>query len=374
MKISVFTDLRFTESTTPTGVGKHIEQMVHGLAKQGRNSVSVLASSDQMIEKNLRPTSTLAGLAVQKLPLSWKTGEALWTLAGGPPVDSYCQGADWVYCPKNDFIPLRSTKYAVTIHGAHELDPEMQQPGNLSARLNRTRRRISYERITSRADLVLTVSDFLKNQIVDWFGCKDEKVFVVGNGVEQVFFDVAKLPPGISSRRNDRPYLLCVGGLNEIDGAEQVIQTARLMAKKCPDLLILVAGHQHEKKYVDEATHLGNVEILGYVAATRLASLMRDALALLYLTNYETFGIAAAEAMAAGTPVITSGKTAVPEVVGNAGLYVSDDPNDIIEKILGLTSNADLYLSLKNAGQIRAMEFSWGACVQRLNAALHQHS
>lgn len=374
MRISVFTDLRFTESATPTGVGKHIEQMVFGLTQLDGNAVSVLAASDQMNGEKLRPTSSLAGLPAQKLPLPWKTAEALWTLTGGPPVDRYCHGADWVYCPKNDFIPLRRTKLAVTIHGAHELDPAMPQPGNLYARLNRTRRRMSYERIVSRADLVLTVSEFLKNQIIDWFGCAEEKIAVVGNGVEQVFFDAAKLPWGRSGRSADRPYLLCVGGLNEIDGGEQIIQVARLLVQKKLDLQIVVAGHQHEKKYIDEANALGNVEILGYVAAPRLAPLMRDAVALLYLTKYETFGIAAAEAMAAGTPVITSGGTAVPEVVGSAGLYVSGNPHDVIEKISDLSVNTHLCNALKNEGQARATEFTWRACVQRLHTALWQNS
>ena len=176
MKISVFTDLRFTESSTPTGVGKHIAQMVQGLDCIDGNDVSILAARDQISEMGLKSESTLSFLPAQKLPLPWKAAEALWTLAGGPAVDSYCKGADWVYCPKNDFIPLRNTKLAVTIHGAHELDPQFPQSDNLNSRLNRIRRRMSYQQIIDRADLILTVSDFLKNQMMDWFGCEENKI------------------------------------------------------------------------------------------------------------------------------------------------------------------------------------------------------
>ena len=83
MKISVFTDLRFTESRTPTGVGKHITQMVKGLARMEGNTISVLASRDQANENALRPKNALSFLPSKRLPLPWKAAEVLWTLTGG---------------------------------------------------------------------------------------------------------------------------------------------------------------------------------------------------------------------------------------------------------------------------------------------------
>ena len=370
MKISVFTDLRFTESTTPTGVGKHIAQMVWGLSRIEGNDISVLAARDQIRGKALRPTSTLSYLPAQKLPLPWKAAEALWTLAGGPAVDGYCKGADWVYCAKNDFIPLRRTKLAVTIHGAHELDPSMPQQNDWRSKLNRARRLLSYRRIIDRADLVLTVSEFLKAQTIDWFGCDEGKIAVVGNGVEEVFFSAAELPPGVSGRSTDLPYLLCVGGLNVLDGGDRVLDVALLLARTQPEVRIVVAGWQHDEHLLARAHVIPNIELLGYVPAAKLALLMRDAIALLYLTKYETFGIAAAEAMAVGTPVITSGSTAVPEVVGDAGLYVSDDPQNVLDQIRRVLEDSDLCVSLRSAGRGRSREFTWQACVYKLQTAL----
>lgn len=370
MKVSVFTDIRFTENHSPTGVGKHIEQMVLGLSKIDGNLVSVLATCDQIEDFKLRAVSSLASLPVKRLPLPWKAAEAMWTVSGGPSVDRYCVDSDWVYCPKNDFIPLRSKKLAVTIHGAAELDPKVPQEGGVGARLNRLRRRLSYARIVARADLILTVSEFLKMQIVDWFKCDEARIAVVGNGVEQHFFDAASLPIGITGRRADRPVLLCVGGLNDIDGGDRVIKVARLLARRCPDFIILVAGNQHEKKYIDEAKLLPNIELLGFVETSHLACYMRDSLALLFMTRYETFGIAAAEAMAVGTPVITCGGTAVPEVVGNAGIYVSDNPEDVLDKILEISRNRELTDSIRLAGKNRASEYTWSSCVRKLNAAM----
>ena len=118
MNICVFTDFRFVTCPTITGVGKHIVQMVQGLRGKNGNSVSALATRDEA--ENLGPFS---GLSVRQVPFPWKLAEGVWTVTGLPYADRWCGNPDWVYCPKNEFIPIRKSKVAVTIHGAHELDP-----------------------------------------------------------------------------------------------------------------------------------------------------------------------------------------------------------------------------------------------------------
>jgi glycosyltransferase involved in cell wall biosynthesis len=321
--------------------------MAQGLANNTGNQVAILAAKDQFLQAERFTKQLDLTQSPTKLPLPWKAAEALWTLTGGAAVDNYCTDTDWVYCPKNDFIPLRNTRLAVTVHGAHELDPNMPQATNIAARLNRVRRRLSYQRIVERSDLVLTVSEFLKTQIIDWFGCDENKIVVVGNGVEQDYFDVAQKPAVVSGYPTEKPYLVSIGGLNEIDGGDYVLNVAKHLKIVCPELIIRVAGNQHEPELLAIAEQLDNVELLGYVPKERLALLMRDAMALLFLTRYETFGIAAIEAMAVGTPVITSGGTAVPEIIGDAGLYVSLDAMEITETTSKLLNDSELYATLQ---------------------------
>ena len=263
---------------------------------------------------------------------------------------------------------------AVTIHGAHELDPAMPQERTLIARLNRLRRRTAYCRMTRGAEVVLTVSEFLKRQVVDWFGVPEEKVVVVGNGVEEHFFTAAQDPAGVSGEPPERPYLLCVGGLNNLDGGDRVIKVARLLQKQLPEFRILVAGWQHNPVARAQAAELSNLQLLGFVESSRLAKLMRDAFALLYLTRYETFGIAAAEAMATGTPVITCRTTAVPEVVGDDGLYVNaDEPEETLAAVRLLMEQPSYRERLIQAGRNRARAYTWAGCVERLCKALDGH-
>jgi len=345
--------------------------MVRGLAATPGFEVSIAAARDQLQDGAVPLNNTLSFLPASQLPLPWKAAEALWIVAGHPHADRWLPEADWVYCPRNDFIPVRHTRVAVTIHGAHQLDPSMPQSSDLWARLNRLRCRTAYRRMVKQAEVVLTVSEFLKGRVVEWFSINPQKVYVVGNGVEPEFFRVAEEPRGCSGEPADRPFVLCVGGLNYLDGGDRIVEVASLLNQQTRDLRVLVAGCQHSDQLKAKAAQLPNLVLLGYLESERLAHYMRDAVALLFPTRYETFGIAAAEAMAVGTPVITCRTTAVPEIVGDAGLYVSpDSPEQAVEAIRQLMANSRLRAEYIRRGRNRVQQYTWAACVRRLNDAL----
>lgn len=368
MNICVFTDFRFVTCPTMTGVGKHIIQMVHGLRSINGNSVTALATSDQA--KALGP---LEPLPVRRLPLPWRVADGLWTVASRPYADRWCGNPDWVYCPKNDFIPIRRSRVAVTVHGAHELDPAVPQPRTVYDRLNRLRRQTAYRRMLGQAHLVLTVSEFLKRQLVGWFKADPNRCCVVGNGVESDFFRAGDGPLGLSGEPLDRPFVLCVGGLNHLDGGDRVLGLASFLRKRARDLRVLVAGSQHEPRLEKAAADLPNVRLLGYVSAERLARYMRDAAALFFPTRYETFGIAAAEAMAVGLPVVTCRCTAVPEIIGDAAIYVDpDNIDEAFEALRALQTQPGLREDLVRLGRRKAQSYTWPACVARLLRALNE--
>lgn len=375
MRIKIFTDLRFTGLAAPTGVTKHIHGMVRGLAADRSNSVSVLAARDQVdAQQRIPAANMLSGLPTTVVPWSWKPAEAMWTVFGRPFADRWCKDADWIYCPKNDFIPLQNARIAVTVHGAAGLDPAMPRSLAPRALLDRWRSRTAYRRMLDQAAVVLTVSEFLKAQVVNWFGMNPERICVVGNGVEEVYFRAAELPAGLSGEPSDRPFVLAVGGLNYLDGGDRIVRLAKLMQQRQPDFRILVAGRQHDEQLRRQAMEFPNVSLLGYQRSERLALYMRDAAALVFPTRYETFGIAAAEAMAVGTPVITCRSTAVPEVVGDAGIYANpDEPQSIVEALVELQTRSGLRDDLIGRGRQRSHAYTWPACVSRLQYALEKY-
>jgi glycosyltransferase involved in cell wall biosynthesis len=356
-KVTLFTDYRFATTPTPTGVTKHAYFMARGLMAEPRFQVSGLVAADQIGHQGC-----LDFLPPVRLPMSWKLSRELWTWTGHPVADRWLGDADWVYCPKNDWIPVRKAKYAVTIHGAHELDPAYASPSrSLRQRWVCQRTRRQYLKMCERADVVLTVSEWLKAFVVEQFHGDPRKIVVVGNGVDRIFYE-AKAATTPASH-----YILCLGGLNHIDGGDRILALAGILKRDGRNWQIKIAGSQHDPGMAEQARQTGVIELLGHVSHTQLASLMAGALAFYYPTRYETFGMGAAEAMAAGTPVVTSHCTAVPEIVGDCGLYVNPDKaSEAWDAIVSLATDTMRRQDLIARARERAKRFTWDDCVERL--------
>jgi len=111
--------------------------------------------------------------------------------------------------------------------------------------------------------------------------------------------------------------------------------------------------------------------LLGYQHTAELVALLHNSTALLFLNRYETFGLGVIEAMAAGTPVIGTNFTAVPEVVADAGMIVDvGRPREIAEQVVALARGEGLRQKYIELGRRRAAEFTWAACARRLRAAM----
>lgn len=367
MKVCVFTDFRFVASNSPTGVGKHICQMVNGLATCPGYTIELARCRDQLFADG----SGFHAYPSTVLPFPWKLGEAIWTVSGLPYADRWVKDVDWVYCPKNDYLPLRKARVAVTVHGAAELDPNFPKSTSLKSKIFQLRRRLGYHRLLRQADAVLVVSEFLAQQVNEWFGVPRKKIFIIGNGVEDVYFQAGRNP---LPQEGQTPAILCVGGLNFTDGGDRIIQVAKHVQKRLPEARFLVAGAQHDERMLNVAKSVNNIDLLGYVAAPALAELMRTASLLFYPTRYETFGIAAAEAMAAGVPVVTCRSTAVPEIVADAGVYVDPDRyEDCAASIVDLIADSPRRQQIIAAGKARAKSFTWERCVQSLKQVLEHN-
>lgn len=365
MKIGVFTDLRFTALSTPTGVTKHIIQMVEGLNNNADVEIIILGAKNQLtVAGKIPENNALAHLPVRPLPHSWH--QIYWSslLFNRPRYNKYTSDLDWVYCPKNDYLPVSNTKLAITIHGAHELDPEYPNPKGLKQFLLKKRSQKHYLRIVKNAHTLLTVSDFLREKTIQSFNADPQKVKIVGNGVEETFYKITNK----TKRHNPENNLLSVGGLNMLDGGDRVIELAYQLKSRGINKEIHVAGNQHEPGLLKQAKELKNIKLLGYLNKEELANTMAKSSALLFLTRYETFGIAAAEAMAVGLPIITLQSSAVPEIIGNGGIYI----NKIDEIINLITLNSKLLSDKIPIGKKIAENYHWDNCMKRLMKVLKE--
>jgi glycosyltransferase involved in cell wall biosynthesis len=371
MKIAAYAQLH-RSATMPTGVGQHLIHMIRGL--QGRPGIDlrVLASRGQLDRNGKIPSDNpLAGIAARGLPLDRRWLELSWEVLKRPNIDRWSGDVDWIYSPTEVYIPTRRPRLAITIHDLHAFERDLPWSETTAHRTFRKRWARMLEPVIAHASCVLTVSEFTRSRLVTLLNVDPNRVRIVGNGVDPVYFEQVHDAGDHCAR--EQPYVIVVGGLTRRKGGDRVLRVAQALGVKLPLMHILVAG-QSEAEFMMQAASLKNVTLLHYVSTRKLASLMHHAVAAVLLSHYEGFGIPVLEAMACGAPVISSRAGALPEVVGNAGLLLDpDDPNEIVRAIEWLWMDEDARESYRAAGRLRAQNYRWDRCVDRLLGALQSH-
>jgi glycosyltransferase involved in cell wall biosynthesis len=169
----------------------------------------------------------------------------------------------------------------------------------------------------------------------------------------------------------DRAYFLTLNTLEPRKNLDQVLRCfARLVTEQRIDDLVLVLagskGWQYEGLFDTLRTlPRDRVILTGHVADGDLAPLYAGALAFLYPSFYEGFGLPPLEAMQCGAPVIASNTASLPEVVGDAGILISpDDADALCSAMLGVYQDTDLRRRLQDQSLERADRFSWKACAR----------
>lgn len=216
-----------------------------------------------------------------------------------------------------------------------------------------------------RAYRILTVSEYSRTELLKWTGLHDEKIVNVGNGINPIFRPTGeRYEPGFV-------YILYVGNFKPHKNINRLLEAfARL---DYPELRLLLTGIG-TPDLVAALRLLGlerRVHFAGYVDDDRLAELYRGALLLVQPSLMEGFGLPPIEAMACGTPVVVSGVTALPEIVGDAGVFV--DPLDVDDLRRGLEraiGDTDLRKRLIVAGHMRAALFQWDDVAKKIASVL----
>jgi glycosyltransferase involved in cell wall biosynthesis len=251
--------------------------------------------------------------------------------------------------------------YVFSIMDLNHID----RPENSSV-LKRLYYRFILRRAARAAYRVLTISQFSMRRIVDWADIDPARVTNVGCGVDDCYRpDVPPYSPGYR-------YLLCVSNHKAHKNDPRVLE-AFAQAAIDPDIRLIFTGHATDALLGRCRQHgvQDRVEFVGRVPEEDLPSLYRGALALVFPSLYEGFGLPVVEAMACGTPVLTSNTTSLPEVAGDATLLV--DPlsvNEIAAGIERLCTDVVLRETLRRKGLMQAARFSWSDVAARVETVL----
>jgi glycosyltransferase involved in cell wall biosynthesis len=214
---------------------------------------------------------------------------------------------------------------------------------------------------------LVAVSEFTRSRIIDAFGVKPEKVSVVLNGIGPEFtprtdeeIERVKTRLGLPPK----PYVLYVGSIEPRKNLPRLLTAWTHVQRKCTDIQLVVTGLNKGGSKVFRVVPIdklpSGVFFTGYVEDADLPALYSGATIFVYPSLYEGFGLPPAEAMACGTPVITSYGTSLSEVVGPAALLVDpENPEAIADAILRAASSESLRAELRRAGFARARRFNW---------------
>lgn len=219
-----------------------------------------------------------------------------------------------------------------------------------------------------KADRIVTVSNFSKQDISKTYNISADKIDVVFNGSDERYKPVDEKTKNIIKEKytNSSEFFLFVGTIHKRKNLDNIFRAFDLFKQKNDnDFKLVVVGQKkwwkgdiensfNSMQYKDDVVFLGRVDIEG------LSKITASAFALLYVSLFEGFGIPILEAFNAETPVITSNVSSMPEVAGDAAMLV--DPNSVNEIAMAmdiLYKNEDIRNMLIERGRIRREMFSW---------------
>jgi len=282
------------------------------------------------------------------------------------------EGVTLFHAPHYVLPPLVACRSVVTIHDCIHL----MFPQYLPNRLAHTYARMSISLAARRATRVLTVSESSKRDILRFVDAPPEKIDVIYNAYDERF--------GVEPREEDvvrvreryqlhDEFVLYAGNVKPHKNLERLIQAFDLVRRRGLDHLKLVLIGDEISRYaaLRRAVHRHQlhkyVRFLGYLPETTLAVMYRLAGVFVFPSLYEGFGLPPLEAMASGTPVVTSNVSSLPEVAGEAAVLVDPyEPTAIADGIYRVLTDESLRRNLRQRGLARASQFSWEASVRRV--------
>ena len=365
------------------GVNAHLLSLAEGYRSAGINwyiyhLLCHLPEADSRIDYTLflseRRYAAAPGVHVQlsRLPTHRPWARIVWEQVAQPGIVSR-MGVDLVHEPA--FVgPLASAcPFVVTIHDLSFLF----YPQGFRT-LNRLYLKLFTRWSVQRARRIIAVSESTKRDLAQQYGISPARIDVVYNGVDSSFrpLPAAEVAAFKAERGLPERFILFVGTLEPRKNVVRLIEAyARLAEDRPPLMLVGGKGWLYDEIFaLVEALNLADqVRFVGYVPAQDLPLWYNAADLFVYPSLYEGFGLPPLEAMACGTPVITSTASSLPEVVGQAGLLV--DPTDAealtaaMEQVLASTGMQE---KMRMAGLAQARSFSWQETACRTVASYRQ--
>jgi len=277
-------------------------------------------------------------------------------------------GVDLFFSPSY-ILPLKISKKirtAVTIHDiSYEAHPEW-----FSWQNNILLRFVS-KKSAQRADIILTPSEFTKKEILKHYQVNPDKIFVVPLAADSKFVQLEKENKVIKEKYKIKSkFIFYVGAIFNRRFIPESVEAFKQIAKKFPEHQFLISGTNYTHPFVDidyiikkANEDIGREAILkvDYVDENDLVYLYNSANLFIWLSSYEGFGLPPLEALACGTPIITTKMGSLSESVGNAAIFIENPENtkEISKAMEKALSDEQFSNELISKGLAQAQKFSW---------------
>ena len=278
-----------------------------------------------------------------------------------------------LHCTSNT-APIRcSIPLILTLHDIIFLEPRDKQNKSLYQNLGWLYRRMVVPRILKKCQRIITVSNYEKENIISKLGLPPKKVAMIYNGYNDWFCPMEDEQCIFAKYMAERGYLFFLGNTDPKKNTERtLIAYSMYLERSTVRRKLLMADLDRE--YLDDIirrNHIENIrpmiEMPGYIVNTDLPYVYSAAFAFLYTSLRESFGIPLLEAMACGTPVITSNTSSMPEIGGSDAILVNpESPEEICNQLLRLECDQEFYQQQVTIGLHRAKLFSWKYTAEQL--------
>lgn len=280
---------------------------------------------------------------------------------------------DMLHCTSNT-APIRcKIPLILTLHDIIFLEPRDKSNKSLYQNMGWRYRRFVVPRILKKCKRIITVSEFEYNNIISKLHIPEEKMEMIYNGYNEWFKPVEDTELVYQQYIEEPGYFFFLGNTDPKKNTERtLIAYSHYLEKSDVKRKLLMADL--DRSFLDdiiERNHIENIKdymvIPGYIKNADLPFIYNNAFAFLYTSLRESFGIPLLEAMACGTPVITSNTSSMPEVAGPDAILVNpQNADEITEKMLLLEKDKTIYQKQKEIGIRRAQLFSWKYTAEQL--------
>jgi len=291
-----------------------------------------------------------------------------------PRIDFLLGGVDIFFAPNLEFISLsQHCKKIVTVHDlSFDLYPEF-----LSLKRKLWHRFINPKKFICSADKIIAVSHNTKNDLINLYHLPENKISVVHSGLNIINNDSAvETCHGMSLQKLPKKYILTISTLEPRKNIESLIAAYKQLIKqeRFKDYYLCIAGPQgwKAKNIYAFSRQEEKIRFFGFITDQDKAALYAQASVFVYPSYYEGFGFPPLEALNYGAPVIASMNSSLPEVLGDAALYVNPyDVKEIEFALADILTDEALRKNLFNAGQEQLKKFNWTSAAEKTLAVFN---